>query len=224
LPAKAEDSLVGELPPLSRLALAYAPAPARIPTLALLALDARLAGIVRRSHEPMLAQLRLAWWREQLGSSHDDGWADGEPILAGLRSWGGAHGPLVALVDGWEAMTGAAPLAAERLALLPAGRGAAFSALAHAIGAQHDAAEALRTGREWALADMLPRLGDEAERSALDELVAGEPWPRARLGRTLRPLAVLHGLARRRRAGKAASPPAGASSMLAAMRIGLLGR
>jgi hypothetical protein len=35
-------------------------------TLALLALDARLAAILRGRREPIAAQLRLAWWREML--------------------------------------------------------------------------------------------------------------------------------------------------------------
>ena len=103
------DSLLESLPPARRLALAYAPAAARLPLLAFLALDVRLAGIVRNSHEPMLAQLRLAWWREQL--QRDGGaWPEGEPLLAALRSWDGRHDALVPLVDAWEGMTGAPPL------------------------------------------------------------------------------------------------------------------
>jgi len=58
--------LVASLPTASRLALAYAPAKARLQTLALFALDTRLAGLLRNSSEPMLAQLRLSWWRETL--------------------------------------------------------------------------------------------------------------------------------------------------------------
>jgi len=57
------EELLDSLGPLNRLALAYAPQSTRLPLLALLALDMRLAGIVRNSREPMLAQLRLAWWR-----------------------------------------------------------------------------------------------------------------------------------------------------------------
>src|ERR1700741_297330 len=95
------DSLLGALPPLHRLALAYAAGDARLPTLALLALDTRLAGIVRNSHEPSLAQLRLAWWREQLQVEAAD-WPRGEPLLAALKSWQGGHLSLVELVNGWE--------------------------------------------------------------------------------------------------------------------------
>ena len=80
------DSLLGSLPVLHRLALTYAPARATRPTLALLALDARLAGIVRSASEPMLAQLRLAWWREQLEIDLTARPA-GEPLLAVLESW-----------------------------------------------------------------------------------------------------------------------------------------
>ena len=55
--------LLDTLAPMHRLALAYAPAEARPAWAGLLALDARLAGVVRAAREPVLGQLRLAWWR-----------------------------------------------------------------------------------------------------------------------------------------------------------------
>ena len=93
-------SLAEQLPPPQRLALSYAPPSARCPTLALLALDTRLAGLLRRRGEPVLAQVRLAWWRDIL-AAEPGGWPEGEPVLALLRSWR-EPAPLVALVDGWE--------------------------------------------------------------------------------------------------------------------------
>jgi phytoene synthase len=96
------------IPPLQRLALAYAPAKSRAPLIALFALDARLADIVRHAHEPMLAQLRLAWWREQL-TGGSGGPASGDPLLALLREWLGS--------DDW-------PAAVAVVSLPGAGRGA----------------------------------------------------------------------------------------------------
>lgn len=212
------DSLLESLPPARRLALAYAPAAARLPLLAFLALDVRLAGIVRNSHEPMLAQLRLAWWREQL--QRDGGaWPEGEPLLAALRSWDGRHDALVPLVDAWEGMTGAPPLDPAVFEALAQARGGAFAALADTR-----AAEALRLGRNWALADLAARLSHPEEKAAALALARAADWRAARLPAALRPLAVLHGLAARalRRGGNL--DRIAPLDLLAALRIGLLGR
>ena len=51
--------LAETIPVFQRLALSYGARPARLPTLSLFALDARLADVLRSASEPMLAQLRL---------------------------------------------------------------------------------------------------------------------------------------------------------------------
>lgn len=215
-----EADLLSPLSPVHRLALAYAPASTRMQLLALLALDARFAGIVRNSREPMLAQLRLSWWREQL-SQDSSTWPEGEPLLVALRSWENRQGALLPLVDGWEVMTGTAPLAGEVFLELADGRGSAFAALA---GDPAAAYEARRLGRNWALADIAGRLSNPEERAIVAALVQAQDWRPARLPRKLRPLIVLHGLAARSlRAGENGvriSP----FSLLAVMRLGLLGR
>ena len=203
------EGLLETLPPLQRLALAYAPARARAPTLALLALDGRLAGIVRNSREPSLAQLRLAWWREQLQVDFTV-WPRGEPLLAALASWRGNHAALVALVDGWEYLTGPAPLPESDLLQFAGGRGEAFAGLANVLGTPFDPAR--RLGRQWALADLMCRVGHPEERAAAERLLVAE-GPSPRVPRVLRPLAVLHGLARKPTYG-----------LFTAMRLGLLGR
>lgn len=219
----ADTSLVEELPVLHRLALSYAPSSVREPTLALLALDTRLAAIVRSASEPMLAQLRLAWWREQL-QTEPSARPRGEPLLAALRSWESRRGALVGLVDGWEAMTGEAPLSAAALASLAEARGAAFAALAELAGATEDREVAARLGCNWAFADLVTRLSDPDEQRTVRALAEARDWRASRLLRKLRPLVVLHGLAARQiRQGSGQgglSPPA----LLLAMRLGLLGR
>ena len=199
---------------MQRLALAYAPACARLPTLALLALDTRLAGIVRNSHEPSLAQLRLAWWREQLQVAPAE-WPRGEPLLAVLRSWQGRHAALVELVNGWEYLTGAPPLPAADITAFAAGRGEAFAGLAEVLGAE--AAPAMKLGRQWALADLAAHVAHPEERGTARRLLIDE-GPAPHVSHLLRPLTVLHGLALRGRDGQ--SP----RTLLAAMRLGLLGR
>lgn len=214
--------ILEELPVLQRLALAYAPASVREPTLALFALDTRLGAILRGAREPMLAQLRLAWWREQLRSDPAT-WPSGDPLLAALQSWAGgreALAGLVGLVDGWEALTGAAPLPAAALDSLADARGDAFAALAVLVGAGRDREAARRLGRGWALADLASRLSHPDERQAAARLAAAEPPGGTWVSRRMRPLAVLSGLARRRSQGDGLSRTA----VLAALRIGLLGR
>jgi phytoene synthase len=83
-----DASLIAKLPPLQRMALAYAPAQSRGALTALFSLDARLANIVRHSHEPMLAQLRLAWWRENIMADMP-AQASGDPLMAQLGNWPG---------------------------------------------------------------------------------------------------------------------------------------
>jgi phytoene synthase len=163
----------------------------------------------------MLAQLRLAWWREQL-KSDAGGWPAGEPLLAALKSWRGGHGALGALVDGWELLTGPAPLPAEALDGFADGRGDAFAALADVSGAKDDPADVRALGRAWALSDLAANVGHPQERETALALAAAARAPR--LSRAMRALVVLHGLARRRLRGL--SP----ISLILAMRLGLLGR
>ncbi len=216
----AESSILATLPPLQRLALAYAPAASRPAMVGLFALDARLADIVRHSHEPMLAQLRLAWWREQL-SGTSAGPGSGDPLLALLNNWPGSRAALAGLADGWEAMTGPPPLPESAFATLAEARGTAFAALADS---PDEAAIALRMGQSWALADIAAHLSDPRERDAVLALVRGRDWRWQRLPRQLRPLAVLHGLAARTdwQTNDAVSQTPGA--LLAAIRIGITGR
>lgn len=217
------DSLVSGLPVLQRLALSYAPASASLPTLALLALDVRLAGIVRAASEPMLAQLRLAWWRELL-AAHLSARPTGEPLLEILPSWEGDFDTLAGLVNGWEEMTGAVPLASSAIEGLAAARGKAFSVLALRIGTERDHAAAERLGRSWAFADIAAHLSHSEERQRAQALAQAQDWRPARLSRNMRPLAVLHGLASRatkRGEGLDRLPP---SALLTALRLGTLGR
>lgn len=214
------DKLLESLGPVNRLALAYAPQSTRLPLLALLMLDMRLAGIVRNSREPMLAQLRLAWWREQL-SGDTSRWPEGEPLLVALRSWDGAHSALIPLVEGWEAMTGTAPLPEEAFLKLADARGAAFAALADDDRVVDDAT---RLGRNWALADISGRLSHPDEQAMVMALAKAQDWRSARLPKRLRPLVVLHGLAARSLRDGSNGGRVSLFSLLAAIRMGLLGR
>ncbi len=210
--------LLDGIPPTHRLALAYAPASSRAQWLALFALDARLAGVVRAAREPVLGQLRLAWWRERLV---DQSLPRGEPLLSLLQGWGEHRSALVALVDGWEAMLGEAPLGESALSALAEGRAGAVAALARACGAGDDAKEAGRLALGWALGDLATHVSHSDERSAALALLEAQPWKPVRLARSLRPLVVLHGLGIRHSAG---AQPSGIGALLSAIRLGIFGR
>lgn len=217
------DDLRETLPTMHRLALAYAPTRVRPAWLALLGLDSRLAGILRNSSEPMLAQIRLAWWRDMLARNEADR-PGGEPLLALIGSWGADQTRLVALVDGWENLAEPGSLGADAMQAFCEGRGAACVTLAKVAGCSGAQEQARLAGEGWALADLSMRLSDPGEREEAARLVSERDWQRIALPRALRPLAVLHGLAASaaRRGPEIRQP--GANAMLLAMRIGLFGR
>lgn len=200
--------MLESLSPVSRLVLSYAPTAARPLWLGLLGLDTRLAQVVRDAREPMLAQIRLAWWRERLDEPSDKRPA-GEPLLALLNDHAAAFAPLV---DGWEALLGDPPLPRSAIAAFAEGRAMALGGLAELLGHPREPCET--AGRSWALADLANRLSDAAERAHAEALATGLALPS--LPRDMRPLVVLHGLAIRNRNGP--------SVLFAAMRLGIFGR
>lgn len=217
-----DEPLLASLPAVAKLALVYAPASARRQTLALLALDARLATLIRRSSEPMLAQLRLAWWRESIGQAPAT-WPKGEPILAALASWGEHHAQADALVDAWEALTAPSPLTAEAMQAFADGRGKAAAALAQALGCAKDMQAAHLLGQVWAFEDLAMRLGRDDERATATRLAASLPRKLPRVSRPLRTIRVLAGLARRRRIAGSEEGASSPAAMLEALKLGLLG-
>ena len=97
----------------------------------------------------------------------------------------------------------------------------AFAALANS---PDEAANALRMGQSWALADIAAHLSDPREREAVLALVRAQDWRWQRLPRLLRPLAVLHGLAARTDWQNQGSVSLTPGALLVAIRIGITGR
>lgn len=211
--------MTAELPPLARLALAYAPSGARPDWLTFLTLDARLAGVVRQAREPILAQMRLAWWRDRF-TADPAGWPGGEPLLRDLSGWGQHVRALGALVDGWEGLLGEAPLDEAVLESFAAGRVAALAALMGQLGTPDPGAAAL--ARRWALADLALHLGNPAERAGAVRLLDRAPAGRTS-SRALRPLAVLAGLSERAVRRGANEALDGPRALLVAIRLGIFG-
>lgn len=156
----------------------------------------------------MLAQLKLAWWRDRL-SADPAGWPKGEPLLARLAGWSDPAA-LVALVDGWEELVAEPPIDEEAFAT---GRAAALVALAGELGQAGTGVAAAARG--WALADLgLAGLAHNTESLK----------PISRLPRPMRPLAVLAGVSQRAAQQGSAHALYTPGAWLAAVRIGLFGR
>ena len=139
------------------LATLYAPAAARAGLFALHALDLELAEVARTTTEPMLGQIRLAWWREQL-QALDAGARPAQPVLAAL-----AEHVLPAGISG----ASLEPLEDANLALLDddmaagaAARGGLFEAALRLLLRSPDAelvGYARRVGSGWSLVDIARR-------------------------------------------------------------------
>lgn len=210
------------LPLPQRLALSYAPRRSRAQIAALWQLDQRLAAILQAQGEALIAQIKLAWWRDRL-SEDPASWPAGEPLLAQLRNGKVAPRAFLPLVDGWEALL-AEELTASGVDEFATGRATAWQALAGAFGNQDAAAVAATAARETSYFDLALHLGNEAEAGAARKLAQACKWQPARLPRTLRPLAVIHALSRRALLGGSPELLDGPQAGLLALRIGLLGR
>jgi 15-cis-phytoene synthase len=210
------------LAPELRIAVAYTPAGHRAALEALLAFDAMLGRFVARGSEPLLVQVRLAWWREELARPVGTT-GSGDPILAQLRvHFAGQADALVSLVDGWEGLVGASALSADAVARLADARALAFGVFADKAGASRERDRAESAGYSWAVADLAGRADDPEESRAIVSPGGrgGAPLPGSR---ALRGIAVLGGLGRR--ALRLGSPLFdGRLAALAAFRLGVLGR
>lgn len=213
--------LLEQLPLEQRLALSYAPRRAREDTLTLLALDNRLGGILRNRGEVIIAQMKLAWWRDRF-SEDPARWPVGEPLLARLARWSGDQRRLLRLVDGWEALL-AEQLDRVRIDEFAQGRATAWSAFAVGLGAA-DLPRIEQAARVWALADLSLHLGEAGEAELVRAAALEQDWTAPRLPRTLRPLAVLGGLAQRALRRESAELLDGPGAVMLALRIGLSGR
>jgi phytoene synthase len=154
------------------LALTYAPARARSALRALWELDASLGSMVAEGSQPLVVQMKLAWWREALAGL-DRGDAPAQPLLVRLSETmipAAITGEsLSGLTDGWEYLLSPDPLTdeeAQAFAHLRGGR--LFSLSARLLGSPTDRAVE-GGGAAWALTDLARRSSRDADiRLALD--------------------------------------------------------
>ena len=214
------DVLMDDFAPEKRVALAWTPVRARPLLATFLGLDQRLARIVSQASEPMLAQLRLAWWRDELAKPPELR-PTGDVVLDAIGAhWRGQEGSLASLVDGWELLLvdELAPHVAENFVAQRADGLAGFAAL---VEPQSEAA-AREAGIIWAAMDASVHASDAGEREMLRAIALDHGLPV--LPRALRGLHVLAGLGMRAARRNDPALMAGRGGALAALRLGFSGR
>jgi 15-cis-phytoene synthase len=91
----------------NRLSITYCPAHSRPFFELILAFDSRLKDVASRNTEPLIAQLRLAWWRDAITQSETIN-RTGEPLLAQLSGMkdtklaATARSSMLDLLTAWE--------------------------------------------------------------------------------------------------------------------------
>jgi phytoene synthase len=160
-------------------------------------LDVALGAALAGAREPMIARIKLAWWREAL-ERLDREPAPAEPALQEAA----AHllpvvtgAELAGMEEGWAALPSSETLTAENLLTYAERRGGLlFLYSARLLGAEADRLE--QAGEAWALVDLARHcatVGDADVALAAARERRGPPrWPSR-----LRPLGMLAALAAR---------------------------
>lgn len=178
----------------------YAPAPVRPALFALFALDLELANIVATTTEPMIGEIRLAWWRDALVAL-DTAPPPAQPLLQALAAHALPRGitgaDLAGLEDRWLGLIGSDDVPDSHIA----GGGHLFALAARLLGGDPALGDIL--GQAWAAgqgadlpripAALRPLLGlmRLAARDAARARAATPPEPRGSPGRQLRLLRAI---------------------------------
>lgn len=221
-PSDPMDPIEQDISDEQRLALSYCAPRLRPMLVAGLALDRRLARIVATANEPMLAQMRLAWWRDTLLQPVASR-PIGDAVLGAIgSSWQGHERSLVSLVDGWEGMIGSEIPSRDAFSTFASARAGIFEAVV-AVSGSADASVVAEHAKLWALVDAAVNNGQQEERAMLAELARAVKVT-GRVHREMRGVAVLSALARRSLDRGLRPLLEGRGAALTAMKAGLSGR
>ena len=177
------------------LALSYVPAARRPAVEALWRLDAGLGGALGGGREPLISQIKLAWWREAL-ERLDVAPAPAEPVLQAVAAHvlplGVSGTELARMEEGWTLLLSPEPLTADELELYAKARGGLlFRYTASLLGFVDPVPSG---GEAWALIDLARHSAnpDDADVAVAAARAAGmgHRWPPR-----LRPLGMLAALA-----------------------------
>lgn len=144
----------GYLTPPKRLAIAYAPAADRPFFRLLLEFDGRLAQIVASHGEAVIAQMRMAWWRDVITKDAVQR-PLGEPMVAQLNAFEDgrqqdAMQAMLQIVDGWDILLAHEEWSYDVLVSHARSRAAALFG---------DVDQAAQAGETWALQDLANNIG-----------------------------------------------------------------
>lgn len=176
--------------------------------------------------EPLISQIKLAWWREAL-ERMDLEPAPAEPVLSALAAYvlprGVKGAELAAMERGWALLLTPDPLTPEQLAAYASARGGIlFRCSASLLGGPPNE-EVERGGEAWALADLARHSGSETDAVAAAAGVrareSGFRWPSR-----LRPLGMLAQLSQRDSAGPPWEEQGAPGRMLRMLRHRMTGR
>ncbi len=156
-------------------------------------LDAVLGRVVLSSSEPLLAQVRIAWWRDQFRDPEVGRQAKDPLVQSIMNSWGDNAGYLLPLIDGWESLLSDD----EKRSHFVEGKSQLAGAIARILDCKSQISTASAFGGLWAFSDLAYYSPDPKTRNWA--LTNWEVPPRndARRAIALRPLVVLGGLAKR---------------------------
>ena len=176
-----DQNLVLKAP--ERLAVAYASVALRSALRLLLAFDNRLADVVGSSREPMIAQMKIAWWYDAVGKETGKR-PKGEPILQELDKLGGndVSRAMEQLLDAWGKLLSEEIWSAATLEEFARCRSEAiFGTYGNGVGGGFDA---VPLGKQWAIADLRQRFGSRVGIAvpAMVDLPKSRKW---------RPLSIL---------------------------------
>lgn len=156
------DYLSEDLTPPARLAVAYAPLKIRPAFALMLLFDARMASLVANANEPLIGQMKLAWWRDALSADVGNR-PKGEPYLSSLFAMDDPTVTAVAidLVDAWEYLVVEENWSAPTIHKFATARGVAiFDTYAQMVGCTGYPPS---LASQWAIDDLRTRFGDKVK-------------------------------------------------------------
>lgn len=185
------------LDPDRTLALSYVPAKRRSAVEALWRLDAALGAALAGGREPLIGQIKLVWWRDAL-EKLDREKAPAEPVLQAVAEHVVPIVPGAALAEfeqAWTVLLNQEPLSSSDFDDYAA-RGRLLFRFSATLLGDVSTAEVEDAGEVWALVDLARHSGEPDKMAALNA-ARERARPRHRWPVPLRPLGMLHALARR---------------------------
>lgn len=209
--------------------MTYAPPRKREALKALFTIDAAMGDVVKTTSEPMVGQIRLAWWRERLEELGSDRRAPPEPRLVAaeheLVPRGIKGSELARLERGWVSLFDQFPWESGTAEAIWFRGRLLFALGAHLLDRTDDAIE--NAGGLWALVDAARHCSDGSSREMLvrQARTFARGLEGTRFSARLRPLSMLAVLAIRDSAKWPVIEPEGTPGRaLAMLRHRLTGR